>query len=358
MREIDPNHMELPDTPQENPDCVPMAPWQTASYPTCNEIHAIDLSTPTETNYSVLAEGWFRTTYEYTPVLNRKVVLKMLRPVREFLPEYYELHRRDAVAMERLTHSPHVVDIYSFCGNSAINEFADFPFMGISSLEQFDRRVRGKTHERALAIKLKLAVDIATGLSHIHQGGDRTSQRVQMVHYDINPRNVAMFDGAKPKLNDFNIAEFLKINHKTNKTCGFPNRMHQPWWRAPEEVQTETVLLDEKVDVYSLGSVLFHILTTHSPWGKMKDWRYDEVTSLVRNGTKPKLMAPFDTANDTATRTFRTAFERCFPFHPRERASAKEIADLLQTGFDTYVSELKEAGIEVGTLGKPASKVT
>lgn len=60
---------------------------------------------------------------------------KTLRLEREFKPEYYELHRRDAVAMERLTRSPFVVNVFGMCGNSALNELADFPYPGVQSLE-------------------------------------------------------------------------------------------------------------------------------------------------------------------------------------------------------------------------------
>ena len=69
-----------------------------------------------------------------------------------------------------------------------------------------------------------------------------------------------MKDGS-PKLNDFNVAEFLTYDPETNKPCGFRSRLHEPWWRAPEEMDLiDKTFVDEKVDVYALGEVLFHIL--------------------------------------------------------------------------------------------------
>ena len=56
----------------------------------------------------------------------RPAVLKTLHWNRDFGPLATELHRRDAVAMERLTSSPHVVDVYAFCGQSVLTEFAEF----------------------------------------------------------------------------------------------------------------------------------------------------------------------------------------------------------------------------------------
>ena len=52
---------------------------------------------------------------------------------RDFLPEYYELHRRDAVSMERLSSSPYVMDVFGYCGQSAVTELA-FSENGMNNL--------------------------------------------------------------------------------------------------------------------------------------------------------------------------------------------------------------------------------
>lgn len=57
-----------------------------------------------------------------------------------------------------------------------------------------------------------------------------------MVHYDINPSNIAITKGGIPKLNDFNMAQFLRWNVKKKKRCGFSARLFEPWWRSPEEM--------------------------------------------------------------------------------------------------------------------------
>lgn len=252
---------------------------------------------------------------------------------REFYGEFYELHRRDAVAMERLTFSPFVMDIYGFCGQSAINEMASFGHGGITSLENFDRRLRGKDSAQATFVKLQIATSVAVGVAHVHQvnGADAIPS---MVHYDLNPRNIAIVKGGKPKLNDFNIAEFLRINPKTNETCGFPSRLHEPWWRSPEEVVLpkpgEVRLVDEKVDVFSLGNLLYHILTSHSPRGKMnKRTRMEAVRKAVAEGQAPALQNPFLHSKDPAIVAFKKAMKMCFKADPKKRASAAEVADVL-----------------------------
>ena len=207
---------------EDQPQCIPMASWQTTSYPNCNVVHEIGLVsshgpvfpqynqqhgrrralsahpeiihinqklngrgiTKEESSIEFLGQGWFRSAWEvYTENIpeyeeeeeewgyEERVVLKTLRIERDFLEEYYELHRRDALAMERLTFSPHVMDIYGYCGQSTINELANFG-LGIASLEKVALSFRWYTDEedveRVSKIKLDLSSDIAAGVSHMH----------------------------------------------------------------------------------------------------------------------------------------------------------------------------------------------
>ena len=321
--------------------CVPMADWQTKSFPNCNLLHEFDMrsagpnvgkndqqhNVSFEDTLAFLGQGWFRHAWELKHGSSESVVLKTLRLEREFLEEYYDLHRRDALAMERLTHSPFVMNVYGFCGQSALNELADFP-NGLNSLEKFDRNLRGHTGPEVLMLKLQVASSIAVGLAHVHEIDD--ANVATMVHYDLNPRNVAITKSGMPKLNDFNIAEFLRFNPTTNESCGFPSRLHEPWWRAPEEMEIgANTTLNEKVDVYALGNLLFHILTTKSPRGKMKPERMEETRELVLKGEAPILSPPFNKSKDNVIKTFRKAMAMCFEVDPVKRATAREVATLL-----------------------------
>lgn len=312
-----------------DPECVPMAKWQTQSFPNCNIIHEMDLREAADeegkksSTLQLLGTGWFRSTWKWDTDGDASVVLKTLRLDREFFDEYYDLHRRDAVAMERLTHSPFVMNIYGYCGQSALNELADFHW---DSLEKFGKNLRGRVGADVNFLKLQLAASVSVGLAHVHELDDRPS----MVHYDINPRNIAIVAGGKPKLNDFNIAEFLRYNPTTNKTCGFRSRLHEPWWRAPEEVTIgNNNLLDESVDIYALGNILFHILTTHSPRGKMKRERMEDVRQVVAKGIRPTLAQEFTKNKDPSIVAIRTALYKCQEFDPKKRPTAREIATML-----------------------------
>jgi len=132
--------------PHVQGDCVPMKEWQVSSFPNCNVFHELDimgmgrngtdvafhnamktrgdrerrssnegrrrggLYHMEEDAVSFLGRGWFRAAWKVDFGLEESypVVLKTLRLEREFYDEYYELHRKDAVAMERLTVRRHM----------------------------------------------------------------------------------------------------------------------------------------------------------------------------------------------------------------------------------------------------------
>lgn len=337
--------------PEPPVDCVPMSKWQTEQFPTCNTLHEMDLKRGVDVAHSrkdlpeldLLGEGWFRSTWKWASPRDKHMVLKTLRFEREFYDEFYELHRRDAVAMERLSHSPFVMDIYGFCGQSAINEIADYP-NGLNSLEKFDRQLRSKTGRDINFLKLQLTSSLAVAVAHVHEIDDRPS----MVHYDLNPRNVAIVASGKPKLNDFNTAEFLHINVKTNETCGFKSRLHEPWWRAPEEVtKGNSNKLIEKVDVFALGNVMYHTLTTHSPRGKMQPERMNHIRAEVLAGKLPELLDEYKRKTDPMTKAMVKAIKMCFEFSPEKRTSARKVADLLMDAL------IKARETMPGKSGKP-----
>jgi serine/threonine protein kinase len=312
--------------------CVAVADWQSKSFPNCNSFHELDLHRAVDESESsigasigLLGTGWFRSAWKWNVERDTSIALKTLRFDREFSEEFFELHRRDAVAMERLTASPFVMNIYGYCGQSALNELADFQF---DTLEKYDRFLRGKRSAEESLMKLQLASSVAVGVAHIHEIDERPS----MVHYDLNPSNIAIVAGGKPKMNDFNTAEFLRYNPKTNQTCGFKSRLHDPWWRAPEEVTIgNTNLLDEKVDVYALGNLLYHILTTLSPRGKttMSTQHMEHARVVVAQGQQPRLRVEFKDTKEPALMAIREAMGMCFEPDPTKRPSSRSVTTVL-----------------------------
>jgi hypothetical protein len=151
--------------PLETKECKAQYQWQLDSKPTCNALHEMDMrhfvdKKATHGDYSdenvlrervrLIANGGWRDVWgliddyndhhrsgdighsedaiendgDESKTNDRYVVLKTLLYPKEVVPRNVERHRRDAMAMERLTSSQNIVDIYAFCGNSGLFEFA------------------------------------------------------------------------------------------------------------------------------------------------------------------------------------------------------------------------------------------
>jgi serine/threonine protein kinase len=340
--------------------CLAMADWQTQSFVNCNSLHEIDLHRGIThvhdgtAQLTFLGQGRFRDTWQVGSDNEEPVVLKTLRMEREFLEEYYERHRRDAVAMERLTHSHFVMNVFGYCGQSALNELANN--IRATSLDKLDRRFMGGKRRKGISsavllLKLRLATSIAVGVSHVHEVkvediNSGLSFPAGMVHCDLNPYNIAITRGGKPKLNDFNLAEFLRYDPITNERCGFQSRHHEPRWRAPEEMDlSHKTIVNEKVDIYALGNILFYILTLNLPHGKMQSDRMNEVRVAVKAGVRPGLSKMYKTSKDPIVLAFKEAMDMCFQPNPALRATARQVADRL---FET-LAEIKSEGNATST---------
>ena len=251
-----------------------------------------------------------------------------LRYEHNFEDNFEEHDRIDAVALERLTSSRHVINIYGFCGHSVISEYADGPRLG--TLADKSKKIPLK--------RLEIARDIATGLADVHgiDGDDQPS----FVHLDINPANVVVV-GKTLKLNDFNIGIPLKKNKKTGKTCGFPAQYPNPQWRSPEESREQDDLT-EKVDVFSLGHIFFRLICGHEPWNKLEPGgrpEKEEVLEKVKKGTLPFIPEEILKSEDQEIQIIRDAMLKCYTADPDERPSARAIATELQSAYKKLSDE-------------------
>ena len=147
-----------------------------------------------------------------------KTACKGLRIDRFFSSLNYEYQRVDAIASERLTSAPEVMDIYGFCGMSALNE--------LSSGLRFREMIQKKWIWDPLEM-LELLLQASTSLARVHsidyRDGSSTSNAT-LVHNDITHNNFVMSRLGIVKLNDFNRGILLRWNCSSNERCGFLQR--------------------------------------------------------------------------------------------------------------------------------------
>jgi serine/threonine-protein kinase len=180
-------------------------------------------------------------------LLDRKVALKVLHQQFTNDAEYVERFRREARAVAALSH-PNIVTVIDR-GEHGSRQFIVFEYIDGENLKALIQR-RGPT---PVITALELALQVARGLSFAHQQG--------LVHRDVKPQNVLLNGDGQAKVTDFGIARSLDVQHgmtQTGTVLGTSDYI------APEQAQGQRV--DEHTDVYSLGVVLYEMLTNEVPF--------------------------------------------------------------------------------------------
>jgi serine/threonine-protein kinase len=180
-------------------------------------------------------------------LLDRKVALKVLHQQYTEDAEYVERFRREARAVAALSH-PNIVTVIDR-GEHEDRQFIVFEYVDGENLKALIER-RGPA---PVVTALELAMQIARGLSFAHQQG--------LVHRDVKPQNVLLNGDGQAKVTDFGIARSLDMQHgmtQTGTVLGTSDYI------APEQAQGQRV--DEHTDVYSLGVVLYEMLTNEVPF--------------------------------------------------------------------------------------------
>jgi serine/threonine protein kinase len=216
--------------------------------------------------------------FNITDNVGSRGVIKMMKGEHDVDTRNFDRHRRDALVMERLTSSPYIVSVYSFCGNTVFTEFVG------ETLDEVikDNRTVYPSRNTPRA-RLKLALDVAKGIQALHEvdGGP-------IAHTDIQSEQFLVDKSGRVKLNDFNRCRFVAHRNKTGEVCGFRIPSAPGAFRSPEEYEDSG--LSEKLDIYSTTNVLYEILTGYEIW---KDDRISKIRAKVMNGEKPPIPSEY-----------------------------------------------------------------
>ncbi|MGH8693140.1 MAG: protein kinase domain-containing protein, partial [Burkholderiales bacterium] len=198
-------------------------------------------------------------------VLEREVAIKMLRPELSSRPEILERFRSEAVALARLN-DPHIAMLYAF-HQDRDQAYMVMEFVPGETLAGVMKRERKIPWRRAL----NLCCEVLNGLDHAHAK--------EIVHRDIKPANVMISPNGNAKLMDFGIARILERSRLT-KTGWMVGTLK---YMSPEQVQSLEV--DRRSDLYSLGIVLYEILCGRVPFQKSTD--YELIHAQIEEAPKP-----------------------------------------------------------------------
>ena len=179
-------------------------------------------------------------------LLDRPVAVKILHEAYRSDAEFVEKFQREAKAAARLSH-PNIVNIYDV-GREGIDHYIVMEYVPGNSLKD---KIREDGPLNILTAT-KIAKDIACGLAHAHANN--------LVHCDIKPHNILMTPDGHAKIADFGIARAV-----TSSTMTYGgNVIGSVHYFSPEQAQGGTIT--PKSDVYSLGIVMYEMLTNRLPF--------------------------------------------------------------------------------------------
>jgi len=220
-------------------------------------------------NYKIIekiGEGGMGAVFRGIDVmLEREVAIKMLRPELAGQPHIVERFRTEAVTLARLNH-PNIATLYAFLRQG--NDF--FMVMEFVRGETLDSVIR-----RTGAIDCKWAVmmfcQALEGIDYAHRSG--------IIHRDIKPANMMLTQEGSIKVMDFGIARVLGSARMTREghVVGTIEYM------SPEQVRgLET---DARSDIYSLGILLYEILTGKVPFSSASE--FDLMKAQIEEAPPP-----------------------------------------------------------------------
>ena len=228
-----------------------------------------------------IGEGGMGIVYmaEQTQPVRRKVALKIIKPgmdTRQVIARF-EAERQALAMMEH----PNIAKVLDAGATETGRPYFVMELVrGIPITDYCDQ------HRLPIHKRLDLFMQVCRAVQHAHQKG--------IIHRDLKPTNVLVtaLDGVPmPRVIDFGIAKAAGQN-LTDKTLftGFAQFIGTPLYMSPEQAELSAVDVDTRSDIYSLGVLLYELLTGTTPFdqGVFRTAALDEVRRIIREQEPPK----------------------------------------------------------------------
>ena len=241
-----------------------------------------------------IGEGGFGVVFmaEQQRPVRRRVALKVIKPgmdTRQVIARF-EAERQALALMDH----PNIARVLDAGATESGRPYFVMELVRGIPLSEFCDQNRLTVGER-----LELFITVCHAVQHAHQKG--------IIHRDIKPNNVlvTLHDGTPvAKVIDFGVAKATgqQLTEKTLFTS-FAQMIGTPLYMSPEQAEMSGLDVDTRSDIYSLGVVLYELLTGTTPFDqeRMRTAGYDEVRRIIREEEPAKPSARISTLNRAAT---------------------------------------------------------
>jgi Protein kinase domain len=209
--------------------------------------------------------------------LDRLVALKILPPKFSGDPAFAERFAREARTLARLSH-PNIVTVFDLGQSGPLYYFL------MEFVDGVNLRQMLKSHQITPREALGLMPQICEGLEYAHGEG--------VVHRDIKPENILLDHKGRVKIADFGLSKLLGTTTQAVQLTQPGHVLGTMHYMSPEQFENP-LAVDHRADIYSLGVVLYEMLTGELPLGRFElpsrkaavDSRLDELVlhALERN---------------------------------------------------------------------------
>lgn len=202
-------------------------------------------------------------------LIGKQVALKLLKDTFVGSADLRKRFEREVTVSAALK-SEHIVEVSDYGVTDEVQPFYVMEYLRGQTLRQLLQQQQRLTVERTVTI----ISQVCDGLKLAHEGvilwqdQGRWSEHVQVIHRDLKPDNIFLMPtslGELVKILDFGIAK-IRNNYfeHTKLTSMFIGTIH---YAAPEQFATKTTGVDRRTDIYSLGMLLYQMLSGTDPFG-------------------------------------------------------------------------------------------
>ncbi len=242
----------------------------------------------------LIGEGGFGVVYmaEQEEPIRRKVALKIIKlgmDTKQVIARF-EAERQALALMDH----PNIARVFDAGATDTGRPYFVMELVkGIPITEYCDKNNLDTQN------RLELFIDVCKAVQHAHQKG--------IIHRDIKPSNVmiTLHDGEPvPKIIDFGIAKATQ-QRLTEKTLFTEYRQFigTPEYMSPEQAEMSGLDVDTRSDIYSLGVLLYELLTGTTPFeaDKLRSAAYDEIRRIIREDEPPRPSTRLSTLGEALT---------------------------------------------------------